>query len=83
MERPKSVRGATYGKLEQVSDCAQGKKSVLLLTRYDVPRVGLVFVLDEAKSTHKLDLANCSRTLLEVVLDVLLGDCRIGDKGQQ
>lgn len=41
------------------------------LTRDDITRVHGIFVFDEAKAVHELDLANLSGTMgLEVVLDV-------------
>ena len=48
------------------------------LTRYHIPSIQRVIVLNEAEAIHELDLGDVSGTILEVVLDVFLGDCGIG-----
>ena len=51
------------------------------LTRDNIPSIQCVVVLNEAKAIHELDLGDCPSAILEVVLDVFLGDC--GSGGQR
>ena len=53
----------------------------LKLTGNTIPSIQCIVILDKAETVHKLDLGNVSSTLLEVVLDVFLGDC--GSGGQR
>ena len=48
------------------------------LTRYHVPSIQCIVILNEAEAIHELDLGDVSSTILEVVLDVFLGDCGSG-----
>ena len=47
----------------------------LVFTRYNITSIGFVLILYEAKAAHEFDLGDGSRTVLEMVLDVFLGDC--------
>lgn len=51
------------------------------LTRDDIPGIQGILVFDEAKAIHELDLGNRTGGLLEVVLDVLLGNWRTRKPG--
>ena len=48
------------------------------LTRNHIPSIESIIVFDEAKSIHELNLSDVASTILEMVLDVLFGDCRPG-----
>ena len=48
------------------------------LTRYDVARIHGIFILNEAKAVHKLDLGNLASAMSrKVTFNILLGDCAI------
>ena len=44
------------------------------LTRDHISRVNRLIVLDEAEAIHDFDLADGTRSILEVIRDILLGD---------
>lgn len=72
------IRKAT---VEGVSKCLARTLCAWELTRNHIPSIQCIIVLDEAEAIHELDLGNVSSTILEVVLDVFLGDC--GSGGQR
>lgn len=78
--------GYTYGKLQLRASANVLREHFVPqrhweLTRNHIPSIQCIIVLDEAEAIHELDLGNVSSTILEVVLDVFLGDC--GSGGQR
>ena len=50
------------------------------LTRNNVPRIDSFFVLDKSEAVHDLDFLDGTRSILEVIRNVLLSDCRPRDQ---
>lgn len=55
----------------------------MYLTRNHIPSIKSIIILNEAKAIHELDLSDVASPILEMVLDVFLGDCRPGSGSQQ
>ncbi len=71
------ARRREIGRTRRPTRQERGREQESKRTRYDIPGIHGILVLDEAKAIHELDLGDLTRAMgRKVSLDIGLGGCR-------